>query len=273
VPAATTGTLAVIGGGNMGTALLSGLIGRDLRPEQVLVVGHSADRAAYLLRELGVRTTSLAEAVGQAETVLLTVKPHHVPDLLADLADLVTEDQLIVSAAGGIRIAQIEAALPGKIAVVRSMPNTPVAVGEGMIAISGGTYAGPAELDRVQKLLEPVGQVVQLPEVQLDAVTALSGSGPAYFYYLAEALIDAGVLIGLSRPLAEQMVIQTAVGASLMLRDSGEDAVHLRAAVSSPGGMTIAAIREFENRAVRSAVMAAAESARDRSIVLGSHQE
>ncbi|NEA33954.1 pyrroline-5-carboxylate reductase [Streptomyces sp. SID13031] len=333
-----TGTVAVIGGGNMGGALIAGLVGglgggAAARPEssqatagesepspvkgaryeaspvdgaryelspvkgaryeaspvegarydaspvesarydasQVLVVEHSVERAAHLRAAYGVQVVPLAEAVGRAATVLITVKPHHVPALLDDLASLVTQDQLVVSAAGGIRIAQIEAVLGPLVAVVRSMPNAAVALGEGMIAISPGSCAGEAELDRAQALFEPVGQVVRLPESQLDAVTALSGSGPAYFYYLAEALIDAGVLIGLPRALASQLVIQTAVGAGAMLR-ADEDPVALRAAVSSPGGMTIAAVHELEKRAVRGAVMSAVQAARDRSIAVGTQE-
>jgi pyrroline-5-carboxylate reductase len=269
-----TGTLAVIGGGNMGGALIAGLVRGErsqYEASQVLVVEQSAERREYLRATYGVRVVPLAEAVAQAATVLITIKPHHVPALLEELARLVIPGQLIVSAAGGVRIAQIEAVLGPLVAVVRSMPNTAVALGEGMIAISPGERAGDGELDQVQALFEPVGQVVRLPESQLDAVTALSGSGPAYFYYLAEALIDAGVLIGLPRALASQLVIQTAVGAGAMLRSDG-DPVALRAAVSSPGGMTIAAVHELENRAVRGAVMSAVQAARDRSIAVGSQE-
>jgi pyrroline-5-carboxylate reductase len=263
--------LVIVGGGNLGTALLSGLLGGDnprYTPDQIQVVELSSDKAAYLRDRFGVATPSLHEAVRTAGTVLIAVKPHHVDDLLADLADELTDDQLVISAAGAVRIERIEQALTTKPAVVRCMPNTPAAIGEGMIAVAGGTRATPADLAEVEALLRTVGRVVQVPESQLDAITAISGSGPAYFFYLAEALIDAGVLIGLPRPFAEELVTQTAVGAALMLRDSGSDPVSLRAAVSSPGGMTIAAVREFENRAVRSAVMAAAEAARDRSIAL-----
>ena len=263
--------LVFVGGGNLGTALLSGLLGGEsprYTPDQIQVVEASAERAAYLRDRFGIATPPLAEAVRTAGTVLIAVKPHHVGGLLADLAGEVTDDQLLISAAGGVRIGQIEQALSTKTAVVRCMPNTPAAVGEGMIALAGGTHATSAHLAEVEALLQTVGRVVQVPEQQLDAITAISGSGPAYFFYLAEALIDAAVLVGLPRPFAEELVIQTAVGAAMMLREPGADPVQLRAAVSSPGGMTIAAVREFENRAVRSAVMAAAEAARDRSIAL-----
>ncbi|HET6989638.1 MAG TPA: pyrroline-5-carboxylate reductase [Kribbella sp.] len=263
--------LVFIGGGNLGTALVSGLLGGEsprYAPDQIQVVESSGERAAYLRDRFGIATPPLAEAVRTAGTVLIAVKPHHVDGLLADLAGELTDDQLLISAAGGVRIGQIEQAMTTKPAVVRCMPNTPAAVGEGMIALAGGTYATPADVAEAEALLRTVGRVVQVAEPQLDAITAISGSGPAYFFYLAEALVDAAVLVGLPRPFAEELVTQTAFGAGMMLRDSGDDPVRLRAAVSSPGGTTIAAVREFENRAVRSAVMAAAEAARDRSIAL-----
>ena len=262
-------TLALIGGGNMGSAMLAGLLSGEsppYTPDRILVVEASPERAEYLTSTFGVATTTLDEAPQRAGTILIVVKPYHVAGVLAELSGNLTDEHLIISAAGAIGIAQIEESLGGKNPVVRCMPNTAASVGEGMIAISAGTHAQPADLDKVQSLMECVGHVVRVPESQLDAVTALSGSGPAYFFYLAEALIDAGVLLGLSRPLAVELVNQTAVGAGLMLREAGDEAVRLRAEVSSPGGMTIAAIRALESGAVRAAVMSAAEAARDRSV-------
>jgi pyrroline-5-carboxylate reductase len=145
------------------------------------------------------------------------------------------------------------------------MPNTAASVGQAITAISAGAFAEDTHLDRAESLLRAVGRVVRVPETQMNAITAFSGSGPAFFFYFAEALIDAGVLLGLPRALSEEMVIQTAVGAATMLRDSGEDPVGLRAAVSSPGGTTITAIRELEKAGVRGAVMAATEAGRDRT--------
>ncbi|HEX3790562.1 MAG TPA: pyrroline-5-carboxylate reductase [Pseudonocardiaceae bacterium] len=264
--------LTIIGGGNMGEALLSGLLAAEpqlLRPEQIAVVELSPERAAYLRERYGVPVLDLASAVRGASTVFLFVKPYHVDDLLPQLTEHVTDDQLIVSAVGGITIGHIEAGLAAKPAVVRCMPNTAVAVGAGMIGISAGSNAGEDHLDRTTELLRPVGRVVRVPETQLDAVTALSGSGPAYFFLLAEAMIDAGVLVGLTRQLATELVTQTAAGAGLMLRDLGSDPVALRAAVSSPGGMTIAAVRELEEHGLRAGMMAAVAAARDRSVELG----
>jgi pyrroline-5-carboxylate reductase len=261
------GELAIIGGGNICAALLAGLLEREtplMDPARIAVVEQLPDRAAYLRERFGVATPELEEAVRGADTVLLMVKPYHVEELLARLADQLS-DQLVISVVGGIRTAQIECGLAPKTPVVRAMPNTAASVGEGMTAISAGSSADDNHLERAESLLRAVGKVVRVPESQLNAITAFSGSGPAFFFYFAEALIDAGVLLGLPRALSEEMVIQTAVGAAVMLRDSGEDPVRLRAAVSSPGGTTITAIRELEKAGVRGAVMAAAEAGRDRT--------
>jgi pyrroline-5-carboxylate reductase len=150
------------------------------------------------------------------------------------------------------------------------MPNTPMLVGEAMSAISPGSHATSEHLKLVEDLLSSVGKVVRVPEAQQDAVTALSGSGPAYFFFLVEAMIDAGILLGLPRNVSTELIIQSAVGAARMLRDSGEHPVALREAVTSPGGTTIAAIRELENHGVRAALLAAIEAAAIRSAELGS---
>lgn len=264
--------LAVVGGGNMGEALLSGLLGGDeplLDAGRTAVVELSSERAEYLRKRFGVTTVDIGQAAREAETVVILVKPYHVDGVLAGMTDHVTDGQLIISAAGGITTAQIERGLTAKAAVVRCAPNTAVSVGLGMTAMSAGTHADARHLDRTRELLASVGRVVEVPEYQLDAVTALSGAGPAYFFYLAEALTEAGVLLGLSRPLAEELATQTAAGAGVMLRDSDDDAIRLRAAVTSPGGVTIAGIRELENHGVRSAVMAAAAAGRARSEEMG----
>jgi pyrroline-5-carboxylate reductase len=268
--------LAIIGGGNICEALLSGLLERDqplFDPRRIAVVEHLPDRASFLRKRFSISTPDVEQAVNGAGTILIMVKPYHVDTVLGQLADHVTENHLVISVAGGISTAQLEQGLAPNVPVVRSMPNTAASVGEGMIAISAGSAADDSHLKRAETLLESVGKVVQVPETQMDAITAFSGSGPAYFFYFAEALIDAGVLLGLSRALSEQMVIQTAVGAALMLRDSGSDPVSLRAAVSSPGGTTIAGIRELEKAAVRGAVMAAVEAGRDRTAAIGRQQD
>src|SRR3954467_14273294 len=166
-------------------------------------------------------------------------------------------------------MAKIEAALPGGTPVVRVMPNTPALVDEGMSVLSAGSHADEENLDRAEALLASVGRGRRVPESQQDAVTALSGSGPAYFFYLVEGMVDAGTLLGLPRTLAADLIVQTALGAAVMLRDSGEHPVQLREAVTSPGGTTIAAIRELERHGVRAALIAAIEAAHDRSVELG----
>src|SRR5699024_2434397 len=153
--------------------------------------------------------------------------------------------------------------------VVRVMPNTPMVVGAAMSAVSAGTHASPEHVELVKGLLSSVGEVVEIPEHRQDAVTALSGSGPAYFYYLVEAMIDAGILLGLPRDVAEKLIIQSTVGASRMLAETGNHPVSLREAVTSPGGTTINGIRELENHGVRAALIDAIEAARDRSVELG----
>jgi pyrroline-5-carboxylate reductase len=193
------------------------------------------------------------------------VKPQDMAGLLGELRGTVPSDRLVVSMAAGITTATIEEALQTGTPVVRVMSNTPVLVDEAMSAISAGSHAGEAHLALTEELLRPVGQTIRVPESQQDAVTALSGSGPAYFFYLVEAMTDAGILLGLPRQVAHDLIVQTALGAALMLRDSGEHPVKLREAVTSPAGTTINAIRVMEDHGVRAAMLSALEAARDRS--------
>jgi pyrroline-5-carboxylate reductase len=264
-----TGGLAIIGGGKIGEALLSGLIRRSGR-EGLVVCERSPERAAQLQERHGVPAVDLAEGAARARTLLIAVKPQDIGTLLAGLAGHVDPGRhLVVSVAAGVPTATIEAALPAGTPVVRVMPNTPALVDEGMSVLAAGAHAGESHLDEAEALLASVGRVRRVPEGQLDAVTALSGSGPAYFFYLVEAMIDAGILLGLPRALAADLIVQTALGAAVMLRDSGEHPVQLREAVTSPGGTTIAAIRELERHGVRAALIAAIEAAHDRSVELG----
>jgi pyrroline-5-carboxylate reductase len=197
------------------------------------------------------------------------VKPQDIDTLLAEMAPVVEARHVVVSVAAGVTTTHLERALPDGVAVVRCMPNTPALVDQAMTAIAGGAHADDEHLAVAESLLAAVGRVVRVPESQLDAVTALSGSGPAYFFYLVEAMIDAGILLGLPRTLAAELIVQTAVGSATMLRDSGEHPVQLREAVTSPGGTTIAAIRELEVHGVRAALLAAIEAAARRSRELG----
>lgn len=260
--------IALLGGGKIGEALLVGLL-RRTSPDNVVVVESHADRADELAERYGIRTPDLATAVAGASTVLVAVKPQDIDALLDAAAAHVRPGQLVVSVAAGVPTGRLERHLPDGVAVVRAMPNTPALVEQGMTAISPGAHAGEADLDTAYALLEAVGRVVKVPESQLDAVTALSGSGPAYVFFLVEAMIDAGILLGLPRALAAELIAQTLYGSAVMVRDSGEHPVQLREAVTSPGGTTIAAIRKLEDHGVRSAFLAAIEAARDRSVELG----
>lgn len=261
--------VAVLGAGKMGETLLSGLLRAGKPPGELLVTVRRAERAAELRERFGVAVAGNDEAAKTADVLLLAVKPQDIEGLLDELAPHVPADRLVVSLAAGIPTSFIERRLAAGVPVVRVMTNTPALVDEAMSVLSGGAHATAAHLARAEELLRPVGKVLRVPESQQDAVTALSGSGPAYFYYLVEAMTDAGILLGLPRAVAHDLIVQTAVGAAVMLRDSGEHPVTLREAVTSPAGTTISAIRELENHGVRAALLAALEAARDRSRELG----
>ena len=264
--------LAILGAGKMGEALLSGLLRAGTSAGDVVVTARRSERAEALAAKYGVEVAPNAQAA-RADTVLIAVKPQDMAALLAEVADTVTPDQLVVSMAAGIPTSFIERRLANGVPVVRVMSNTPVLVDEAMSAISPGAHAGEDHLKRTEDLLGHVGRTIRVPESQQDAVTALSGSGPAYFFYLVEAMIDAGILLGLPRTVAADLIVQTALGAAIMLRDSGEHPVKLREAVTSPAGTTINAIRELEKHSVRAALIAAIEAARDRSQELASGHE
>jgi pyrroline-5-carboxylate reductase len=262
--------IAVLGTGKMGEALLSGLLRSGMvSPSGVLAAVRREDRAQELREAYGIEVTTAAAAAQRAQTLVITVKPQDMGALLAEIAPVVTGDKLVISAAAGITTPFIEARLAGEIPVVRVMSNTPVLVDEAMSVISPGSHASEPHLRRAEELLRPVGKVLRIPESQQDAATALSGSGPAYVYFLVEAMVDAGILLGMPRSNALEMVKQAVYGAATMLRESGEHPVILREAVTSPGGTTINAIRELEKHGVRAAFLAAIEAARDRGRELG----
>jgi len=262
--------IAVLGTGKMGEALMSGLLRAGVvAPSGVLAAVRRDDRAKELREAYGVEVFSAAEAARRAQTLLITVKPQDMAGLLSEIAGCVTADKLVISVAAGITTSFIEDRLSEDVPVVRVMSNTPVLVDEAMSVISPGSHAGEAHLRRAEELLRPVGKVLRIPESQQDAATALSGSGPAYVYFLVEAMVDAGILLGMPRSTALEMVKQAVYGAATMLRDSGEHPVILREAVTSPGGTTINAIRELEKHGVRAAFLAAIEAARDRGRELG----
>jgi pyrroline-5-carboxylate reductase len=264
-------SIAVLGAGKMGETLISGLLRAGGSPADVVFTEHHPERRAILEARYDIRGVTTAEAA-KADTVLIAVKPQEMSTLLEELAPAASPQNLVISIAAGITTAFIEQRLPDGVPVVRVMSNTPALVDEAMSAVSAGAHATEEHLERTEKLLRAVGKVVRVPESQLDAVTALSGSGPAYFFFLVEAMIDAGILLGLPRAIAAELIVQTAIGSAVMLRDSGEHPVQLREAVTSPGGTTIAAIRELENHGVRAALLSALEAARDRSQELAAGQ-
>ncbi|MGH3720246.1 MAG: pyrroline-5-carboxylate reductase [Pseudonocardiaceae bacterium] len=262
-------TIAVLGAGKIGESLLSGLLKAGRSPEDLMFTERSPDRAAELEQTYRVRAVDTTTAAHKADVLVVAVKPQDIDPLLTELAGLIDAETLVVSLCAGLPTALYERRLSDGVPVVRVMPNTPMLVGEAMSAISAGRFATDAHLELTEELLGSVGKVIRVPESQQDAVTALSGSGPAYFFYLVEAMIDAGILIGLPRPMVTELITQSAVGAARMLRETGEHPVLLREAVTSPGGTTIMAIRELERHGVRAALSAAIEAARERSVELG----
>jgi pyrroline-5-carboxylate reductase len=261
--------IAILGAGKMGEALLSGLLRAGRPPLDVAVVVRRADRGEELREAYGVPVLTAEEAAKDASTLVIAVKPQDMARMLDEIAPFVSASQLVISVAAGITTSFIEGRFPVEVPVVRVMSNTPVLVDEAMSVISAGAYASEPHLRRAEELLRPVGKVLRIPESQQDAATALSGSGPAYVYYLVEAMVDAGILLGMPRRTALDMVTQAVYGAATMLKDSGEHPVILREAVTSPGGTTISAIRELEKHGVRAAFLAAIEAARDRGRELG----
>jgi pyrroline-5-carboxylate reductase len=279
--------IAIVGGGNMGEALLSGLL-KAGRPTRDLVVAEkSSGRADHLSQTYSVRVTDLADAVENAAFVILAVKPGDVEAVVAEIADAATKaegntvEQVLISVIAGVTTGFYESRLPAGSPVIRVMPNTPALVGAGVSALAGGRFATADQMSEAAELFESVGAVLTVPESQMDAVTAVSGSGPAYFFLFLEALVDAGVASGLTRPVATDLAVQTFAGAAAMLLDRLEAVqtdqlgrpdttpAELRALVTSPGGTTAAGLRELERGGLRAAVADAVDAAKTRSEQLG----
>jgi pyrroline-5-carboxylate reductase len=258
-------TIAVIGAGMIGETLISGLLRSGHPKEDLLATERRPDRAAELAAKYGIRVVDNQTAVTEADVLTIAVKPQDAGVLLAELGPIVPADRLVVSICAGLPISFFTKWLAEGTPVIRVMTNTPALVDQAMTAISPGPTATPEHLAVAESIFSPLGRTLRVPESQQDAVTALSGSGPAYFYFLVEAMTDAGILLGLPREVAHDLIVQTAIGSAIMLRDSGEHPVRLREAVTSPAGTTIAAIRELENHGVRAALLAALEAARDRA--------
>ncbi len=262
--------VAFLGGGRMGEALVSGLIRSGGRSAgEIMVTSRREDRSRELAETYGIDSTlSNADAVSWADVLVLTVKPQDMEVLLSQIREHVTPEQLVVSFAAGIRTSFVEKHLPDGVHVVRVMSNVAVLVDEAMSVVAAGSNAEDRHLEVAEELLGYVGRVIRLKEVHLDAITATSGSGPAYFFLLAEAMIEACILLGLSRDVATELIIQTMLGSAKMLRDTGKHPVVLREMVTSPGGTTIAAIRHLEEAGVRAAFLNAIDAACRRSAEL-----
>lgn len=260
-----TYTLAVIGGGNMGSALVAGLLSSNwIEPADLAIVEVlSAQRDQLSQRFPGV---TVVDAVPTCTAAVVAVKPPDAPTAAAAAAH--TGAKRVLSIAAGVPISRLEEAVGTGVAVIRSMPNTPSLVGLGAAGVAPGTTATADDLAWATGILGAVGTVEVVPEYQLDAVTGLVGSGPAYLFMIAEALIDAGVLVGLTRTSSEALVTQLFLGSAAMLSERG-NAAELRAMVTSPGGTTAAGLKALEDRAVRSALQSAVVAATERSRELG----
>jgi pyrroline-5-carboxylate reductase len=264
--------IAILGCGRIGEALLVGLLGTGWT--DIAVTSRTEERAAELRERHGVEaTTANADVVGRAELVVVAVKPQDIDALLAEIGPLLTPEQTVLSIAAAIPTAQVEARIAPGVPVVRAMPNAPSTVHEGMAGICAGAHAGEASLALAEDALAHLGRVVRVPESAMDAVTALSGSGPAYFALLAEAMIEAGILLGVSREISTTLVVQTMLGTAKQLRDLGMHPVELRESVTSPGGTTIAAIRELEQAGVRAALLNAVQAAMTRAQELATEHQ
>jgi len=259
--------LGVIGVGKMGGALVRGLVRAGaLPPEQVLLSDAEPGRADRLAHELGVRVAaSNRDLASRSEFVLLAVKPSAIAGVVREIAGALGADHTLVSIAAGVPTGRLREWL-GKAgpALVRVMPNTPALIGAGMFAVAASEVA-PERIAVLERLLGALGRVVVVPEAMMDAVTGVSGSGPAYVFTLIEAMADAGVAAGLPRSLAQELAAQTVAGAARMVLETGEHPAALKDAVASPGGTTIAGLAELEARGFRAAVMAAVKAAARRS--------
>lgn len=279
--------IAIIGGGNMGEALLAGLLRAGRQVKDLVVSEKSAERATYLSQTYLVQVAAVADAVETAAFVILAVKPVDIESVIVEIANVAGKaesdavEQVLVSVIAGVTTGFYESHLPAGYPVIRVMPNAPALVGAGITALAKGRFATPDQLAEAAALFECVGAVLTVSEARLDAVTAVSGSGPAYFFLFVEALVDAGVASGLSRAVATELAVQTMAGSVAMLLERTDadgaaaagrpdtTAAELRALVTSPGGTTAAGLRELERGGVRAAVAAAVDAAKTRSEQLG----
>lgn len=261
--------LGIIGAGAMGTAIIRGLIRGGHLPEEIIVFDTDPGKKQSLI-DSGFRFLPDNRAlVQQAEGVIIALKPQAVPDLLKEIGPDYPQGKPVLTVAAGISIAAYEESLPPGTPVVRAMPNMPALIGEGVTALAGGTFATMDDLSWAHELLSPLGKVLMVREPLMDAVTGLSGSGPAYVYLFIEALIDAGVRVGLSRDTAKEMAVSTVYGSVRMMQETKEHPAKLREQVTSPGGTTAAALAHLERGAFRGLISDAVAAAAERSQELG----
>ena len=257
--------VAVLGGGVMGETVLAAMLRAGRPAASVVVVERDPDRARDLQERHGVRAAAATDAVREAATVVLVVKPQDVDGLLDQVAPVMSAGQLVVSLAAGVTTERIQQRVPAGVSVVRVMPNTPATVGQGMAVVSAGAGVSEEQVAEAEGLMSSTGRVVRVPEAQQDAATALSGSGPAYVFLVLEAMAEAGVHLGLPRPTATELALQTVLGAATLARESGTHPALLREQVTSPGGTTAAALGVLEQHGLRAAFLEALGAARDRS--------
>ena len=263
-------TIGFLGAGNMAEALIRGLLRGHAEPKNIAASGPRDDRMAELASRYAIHTTTdNGSLVERSEIVVLSVKPQIMRKILDEVGERIRPDALVISIAAGIPIAAIEARLRPGTRVVRTMPNTPALVDAGATAIAGGAHATAADLADAKRIFDAVGVTVALDEYQLDAVTGLSGSGPAYIFLILEALTDAGVKVGLSRRTATLLAAQTVLGSAKLLLETNEHPGRLKDMVTSPGGTAITGLHTLEQGGLRTTLMDAVEAATKRSHELG----
>lgn len=261
--------LGIIGCGKMGYALMKGITRDPDSYDMIYACDPAEERTQLFAREFKAVPAGPQQVVDHADMIIMAVKPAQVKAVLAETSSNWTVDKLLISIAAGIKTASIESELEKPVRVVRVMPNTPCLIGEGVSALAAGKYASPADLQLVQNIVGQIGLSVILPESYMDAVTAVSGSGPAYVFLVVEAMIDAALSLGLSSDISRRLVMQTFKGSLSMLEQTGEHPAILKAQVTSPGGTTIAGLRELEAGNIRESFFAALERACQRSAELG----
>jgi pyrroline-5-carboxylate reductase len=263
-------TLSFLGAGNMAEALIRGLLrGAVFAPEAIIASAPREERLRELAERFGIRTTTSNREAAASDIVVLSVKPQILSRVLDEVGNDIRPDALVISIAAGVPVAAIQSRLAAGTRVVRAMPNTPALVDAAATAIAGGEHARPSDLDAAKKIFDAVGLTVVLDESQLDAVTGLSGSGPAYVFLILEALSDAGVKVGLSRRNAQLLAAQTLLGSAKLLLETNEHPGRLKDMVTSPGGTAITGLHTLENGGVRTTLMNAVEAATRRSRELG----